>query len=499
MGSDLAANQLPEHRGDSADDPRSRHAQGMAVYQLPLAEEPAPPREVPEVLDLELLQQNAVWFCRLRWIVVALLAAAGCAAGLGLPLDRCGLCLPAAWPLCAASALAVLNVVYLLFLPPRGVQRHAIWLKTHVWVQIVIDLAVLTVAIHFSGSVETPAVFMYLFHIILACIFFPPVQSLAVVITSASLYLACLALETQGLIAPATMLLPSGLPDRNAWSVGSWLVHLGFTFAIWLVIWYLASRLAGALRQRDRNLAEANARLQASSDERARHMLQTTHQLKAPFAAIHANTQVLLRGTCGSLPAEAREVVQRIAARCAMLSQQVIDMLQLANLRSVAQTLPTLVELDLAVVIRGFLTRFDAAAAQRNIRIQADLQPCAIQAVEDHLKMLVDNLLSNAIHYSFDGGTVYVSCSSQADGTARIVVSDEGIGIPAEKLPRIFEDYYRTSEAAHHNKESTGLGLAIVRHIARRAGIQVQVESRQGQGTRFTLTIPPTHYLQETN
>ena len=130
---------------------------------------------VSEVLDLDLLQQNAVWFCRLRWIVVALLAAAGCAAGLGLPLDRFGLRLPAAWPLCAASALAVLNVIYTLFLPRRGVRRHATWLKSHVWLQIVIDLAVLTVAIHFIGSVETPAVFMYLFHIILACIFFPPV------------------------------------------------------------------------------------------------------------------------------------------------------------------------------------------------------------------------------------------------------------------------------------------------------------------------------------
>ena len=171
-----------------------------------------------------------------------------------------------------------------------------------------------------------------------------------------------------------------------------------------------------------------------------------------------------------------------MAARCAMLSQQVIDMLQLANLRSVGQTSPTLVELDLAAVIRGFLTRFDAAAAQRNIRIQADLQPCTIHAAEDHLKMLVDNLLSNAVNYSFDGGTVYVSCSGQANGAARIVVCDEGIGIPAEKLSRIFEDYYRTSEAAHHNKESTGLGLAIVRHVARRAGIQVQVESAPGPG-----------------
>ena len=284
-----------------------------------------------------------------------------------------------------------------------------------------IDLVVLTAAIHFIGSVETPAVFMYLFHIILACIFFPPWQSLAVVATSASLYLACLAVETLGWIAPATILLPGGLADRSEWSVGSWFAHLGFTLLIWVVIWYLASRLAGALRQRDRHLASANARLQASIEERTRHMLQTTHQLKAPFAAIHANAQLLLRGTCGPLPDEAREVVQRIAARCAMLSQQVIDMLQLANLRSAGQTSPTLVELDVAAVIQASLARFEAAAAQRNIRIHADLQPCVVHAAEDHLKMLVDNLLSNAINYSYRrrNGSRFLRRSGRRDGARR--------------------------------------------------------------------------------
>jgi two-component system, OmpR family, phosphate regulon sensor histidine kinase PhoR len=490
MGSDLAANQPLGFRPDSTEGLASRSAREVTVYQLPLEEEPAPSRVDPDVLDLSLLQQNACWFCRLRWIVVVLLATAGCAAGLGLPLHPGGLRLSATWPLCAASSLAALNVLYTLFLPRSGARHHATWLTLHVWLQIIIDLVVLTVAIHYLGSVETPAVFMYLFHIILACIFFPPLQSLAVVATSASLYLACLAIETVGWVASTTILAPGGLPDRYAWSAGSWLVHLGFIFLIWLVIWYLASRLAGALRQRDRNLAKANARLQASSEERARHMLQTTHQLKAPFAAIHANAQLLLRGTCGSLPAEARAVVERIAARCALLSQQVIDMLQLANLRSTGQTSPTLTELDLATVMQASVTRFDAAAGQRGIRIQGDFQPCAIHAAEDHLKMLIDNLLSNAINYSRDGGTVFVSCGSQPDGMARIVVSDEGIGIPADKLPRIFEDYYRTSEAARHNKESTGLGLAIVRHVAQRAGIRVQVESCQGQGTRFTLAVP---------
>jgi signal transduction histidine kinase len=69
-------------------------------------------------------------------------------------------------------------------------------------------------------------------------------------------------------------------------------------------------------------------------------------------------------------------------------------------------------------------------------------------------------------------------------------VEDEGIGIPAEKLPRIFDDYYRTEEAVRHNKDSTGLGLAIVRHVATSHRIRVRVESAPGRGTAVTLRFP---------
>ena len=80
--------------------------------------------------------------------------------------------------------------------------------------------------------------------------------------------------------------------------------------------------------------------------------------------------------------------------------------------------------------------------------------------------MLVDNLVVNAVNYSFDNGVV-MCLSRVMRGTALVVASAiEGIGIPREKLPRIFDDYYRTEEAVQHNRGSTGLGLAIVRQVA---------------------------------
>ena len=104
--------------------------------------------------------------------------------------------------------------------------------------------------------------------------------------------------------------------------------------------------------------------------------------------------------------------------------------------------------------------------------------------------MMIDNVLSNAVAYSCDGQKVCVSCWPESSGGARVSVEDSGIGIPAAKLPQIFDDYYRTAEAVKHNKASTGLGLAIVAQVARAGKVGVHVESAPQQGTLFNLDFP---------
>jgi signal transduction histidine kinase len=100
------------------------------------------------------------------------------------------------------------------------------------------------------------------------------------------------------------------------------------------------------------------------------------------------------------------------------------------------------------------------------------------------------NLLSNAVIYSDENGQVHISCRPAPDSGPIVTIADQGIGIPADKLPHIFEEHYRTKEAVRHNKESSGLGLAIVRNVAEMYRIRVRVESRPGFGTKFELTFP---------
>ena len=467
-----------------------------AAYDLPLVDEPplgaTAQSSVFTEADEVLLLRNTAWFCSLRWLVIAVLlglALLGSAAG-DILLGH-GIRLDPVWPLEAAGMLVVFNLAYLVMARSASHSaRRAALTHYDLRLQIVLDLAALTVVIHNVGSVETYAPFMYLFHIVLACIFFPYAQSFLITLSAMGMYLACILSESAALAPPKSLLVDALVPARSDMSFAILAGYFGSVVFISGTVWYLASRLADALRQRDQEMAAMNRRLVAAMEERSRHMLRTTHQLKAPFAAIHVNAQLLLDGYCGAIPDSATAVIEGIATRCEVLSREIQVMLQLANLRSNAQNLPPPTSMDLPALILACLDGLKPQAAKRGIVIDEDLSDASVRVVRDHAVMLIDNVLSNAINYSRDGQRVSVSCRALAGGGALVVIRDTGIGIPAEKLPRIFEDYFRTSEAAQHNKESTGLGLAIVRQAALAGKIRVRVESAVENGTVFFLNFP---------
>ena len=175
-----------------------------ASYELPLSPGDAlPASSVPlarAALPEPLLLQNVLWFCRVRWIVVALLALFGI-MGLFPQFERVlGLRAHLHWPIVISAVLALANLGFL---------AHARWLarsgspsgaRANLWTQIIVDLAALTVVVHYVGSLETYIAFAYLFHIVLACIFFSRLESFGVAAMACVFYLACVALEVAGVL-----------------------------------------------------------------------------------------------------------------------------------------------------------------------------------------------------------------------------------------------------------------------------------------------------------
>jgi len=441
-------------------------------------------------LTRDVLIDNALWFTRLRWLVVIALAllegwiaafAAGSARGFEV------------WqgvPAILAGALILGNLSFRVHL--RSLRRARLSdaaLLANLWVQIVLDLAVLTCVVHLVGSVETFIPFAYLFHIVLACIFFSRRDSFFVVVIAAILYIGCVGMETAGVLVPEGFL--TVMLDRDAErTLPEVMTQVGLALTTWIGVWYLASRLVENVRARDREIHLAYEQLIKAGREKARHILRTTHELKAPFAAIHLNAQLLLRGSCGELSPPTRAVVEKIQARSNKLSNQILEMLQLANLR--AEDGPELPrsEIALAPLLERVIRAAEAAARARRVVIEADLEPVILRGFEDQLEMMLANVVANAHLYSHEGGTVQVTLRPGPEGGAVVTVTDRGIGIKAEKLSRIFEEYYHTAEAVRHNRMSTGLGLAIVRHVAFTHRIEIEVESEPEKGTTVTLRIP---------
>ena len=447
----------------------------------------------------ESLAANALWFCRLRWVIIAILAGLGVFSLLGDLPARLGLRAGTIWAFACAGILIACNIAYLIHLrhirnSPKPNAAHA-----NLWMQIVLDLLVLTGVVHFAGSLETHIANAYLFHIVLSCIFFTSRQSFVVTLLACVLFLFCILAEQTGILPASQLHLDTTIRKSIESSSSEILMVVGSVWGIFLAVWYLASHLSGMLRQHEHDLAETNIRLVAAQKERTRHMMHTAHELKTPCAAIYANVRVMIDGYCGDLPDEALGVLHRISHRCLGLASQIQDMLRLANLRSEGGPVAQLETFNVAEPLQWCIEQVSPTADQRKIIIETDIQPVLTKCVEDHLKMFFLNLISNAVNYSHEGGSVHIACKLGPDNRPHVTVRDEGIGIPREKLLHIFEEYYRTNDAAQHNRGSSGLGLAIVQQIALEHRIKLVVESQPGKGTVFQAILPPNRGITTQN
>ncbi|MBU2552595.1 MAG: GAF domain-containing protein [Proteobacteria bacterium] len=217
---------------------------------------------------------------------------------------------------------------------------------------------------------------------------------------------------------------------------------------------------------------------------------KAAHQLRSPVNAVVSMIQVLNRGYLGEMTGEQRETVDRCEKRLSIMRQVIDDLLKLAEQREVAP--PPFYPVDLAEILDGLAGLYRSRAEGKGLALHFDIGANLprVLATERLMDDLFANLISNAIKYTPRGGRIDVSLADDGDGRLRFEVSDTGIGIPEKDLPRLFSEFFRTEEAKAMEEAGTGLGLVIVRQTLDRLGGEVQVDSRPGQGSRFTCLIP---------
>jgi len=215
-----------------------------------------------------------------------------------------------------------------------------------------------------------------------------------------------------------------------------------------------------------------------------------SHELKTPVASIKGFVETLLDGALDDRD-DAQRFLGIVSRQADRLASIIEDLLALSRIEQSETTgkLP-LERQPLAGILITAADDCRPRAIERSIRLEVDCAPDLMVAVNGPLlEQAVINLVDNAIKYSEPGKTVWLSASAAATGPA-IQVRDEGCGIAAEHLPRLFERFYRVDKARSRNLGGTGLGLSIVKHIVQAHAATIAVESEPGVGTRFTIQLP---------
>jgi heavy metal sensor kinase len=229
------------------------------------------------------------------------------------------------------------------------------------------------------------------------------------------------------------------------------------------------------------------ARLERSFQHISRFTADASHELRTPLTVLRGELEAAAQ--YGQLPAEVRDTIGSALEETERLSKIVQGLLAVSRLDA-GEAETERVRLDLAELAASTREQMQLLADDKNISMSCDAQKSVpIEGDRARLKQVIVNLLDNAINYTAPGGQVQLRV--RAAGTrALLEVEDNGVGIPKDALPHIFERFYRTDKARSRQMGGAGLGLAIVQAICLAHGGEVQVESAEGRGSRFIVSLP---------
>jgi signal transduction histidine kinase len=226
--------------------------------------------------------------------------------------------------------------------------------------------------------------------------------------------------------------------------------------------------------------------LQKTEEVRQELLGTISHEIRTPLANIEGYMQGLMDGVIPAEP-ETYELVRREAAR---LGRLVTDVERVSRLEAGAETIKPR-ELAVAEAVEAVAAPLRPQFSQSGIAFSVDCpEPCPrIWADPDKFAQILGNLLSNSLRYTPSGGAVKIGVRAQ-DRMVAFAVEDNGIGIPADDLPHVFERFYRVDKSRSSSSGGSGIGLAVARALTQQMGGSIEVESVPGTFTRFTFVLP---------
>ena len=432
------------------------------------------------------LVSRAYWLIKLRWVAIAGTCLAVFVAGNVLHLAVQSVAM-----YCIAATLVLENITSLLLLRRLLKSKTAkvfTTIKRIIHFQILVDLLFLTILLHYSGGIENPFIVYFVFHIAIASILLSVRESYMQATFAVSLLSLLAALEYKGII-PHYHLENFGMHGgySNGLYVFGTIIVLAST--LYLLV-YLTSGISTQLHRQEEAYRQANVQLKQKDQIKDEYVLRVTHDIKGHLAAIQSCLDVVKNRLTGSLNEQQADFIGRADNRTHKLTHFVKMLLKLTNMR-----LSNSLELEvfsLKDTLNEVLAAVKTKADDKSIVLNSNIEPLVNEIYGNQLAIeeTVTNLLLNAIKYTPANGTVEIT--AKKDGNyVFIEITDTGIGIPTEELPRVFDEFYRATNARKIEKDGTGLGLSIAKQIIERHDGKIWVQSKEGIGTKFSFTLNP--------
>jgi signal transduction histidine kinase len=426
--------------------------------------------------------RRAFWLIRLRWIAVVLVAL-----GAFFLHDVLDIAVETTKLYVVAVLLAAYNgVLFLLlnrFAEKRDGTLSGIAGKV-IKFQLYADLSALIVLLHYSGGIENPFVFFLIINII-AANFFLSVREGYLQATLAVLLLGVMILLEYLEVIPHHC-LEGYIKDCSCRDAG-YVLGTFFVFAVVLyVVVYITGHIFSSLKETEMSVKKANAQLLENDSIKDKYVTRLTHDIRGHLSTIHSCLGVVLIGT---LDEQSSEFADRAFKRTKKLTDFIKTFSTLTKIRLNSKT--EMSEFSLKRTVNRVVDTLMSEAGEKSIQLNCHISDTVenMRGIEASIEEMLTTLLSNAIKFTPENGEITIRLTSEHD-SIRLQIIDTGVGIPEAEQAKIFDEFYRAGKAMEVEKKSPGLDLIIVKYIIEVHKGTIAIDSQEGRGTTFTITLP---------
>ena len=437
------------------------------------------------ILDNEQFVKRAFWLVKLRWITAFLLI------GIVYVISKLFDSMSQEIPLYAIGVLLLLynfllylTLKYLVRLHDRTLSRA---INRIIILQITADLLILTGVIYYSGGVENPFFFYYIFHVIISSMLLSRYMSYLQATLAVFLFGLLLGLEYFQIIRHHSIV---GFLDMNLFQNKYYIlaVFVVFSTTLYLVV-YMTTSIVSQLRKEQTGYKLLNLELNKKDRIKNEYLLSVSHDIKSHMAAIKSCLDILSTHMVGPLNEKQSELIDRADRRAFKSIAFLSTLLKLTQMRLTGNIEKE--RFSLKQRVYDAFAAVEGRAEKKGISIgyEINVKKDAVFGSALLIEEAIRNMLLNAIKYTPENGTVKLSMTE--DDTYFIIeITDTGIGIPSDEKGKIFDEFYRASNARQVEKDGTGLGLSISKEVVERHGGKMWTVSVEGQGSTFGFTLP---------